>query len=583
MMQATSRECDVLVIGSGAGGLSAALTASVLGLETIVCEQAARLGGASAISGGEIWIPLNRQSGGGAKDSEAEALAYLEGVIGARLDRTRAQAYVRHAAEALAFIEDNSEVEYERLEHVVDYFSNVAGATNGIRTLGALPYDGRRLGSHFEQIRPPLAVGMIFGGLAVGREDLPHLLEMTHSPASTLHVARMLTRYAADRLTGYSRGTRMVMGNALVGRLVKTLLERKVPMWLDTSVTELVQEGGRVVGAVVHRKDGVQQIRCRRAVVIASGSFSGNPALRARYFAHVKAGKHHHSHVPSSSDGSGFALAATCGGVIDETVPQPGAWTPVSLLPMPDGTTSAFSHFGDRAKPGVIVVNRAGRRFTNEARNYHDFMQAMFAECANDQAIEAFIVTSHRHLRKYGLGRVPAFPGRTGPFLRSGYLQRGRTVAKLAAHIGVDARTLEATISRFNEHASRGEDPDFHKGGTTFEQVAGDPDQKPNPCVAPLDEGPWYAIRMIPGDIGTMLGLLVDPKARVLDASGSAIPGLYAVGTVATSIMAGTYPAAGAMLGPSLTFGYLAARDIAAVIAAASDVSPRRASSTTNA
>jgi len=580
-MDTSHHECDILVVGSGAGGLAAALTASVLGLDVLVCEQADVLGGASAISGGEVWIPLNRQNGGAAGDSEAEALEYLSGVIGPSLDRARAEAYVRNAATAFAFIEDHSEVEYEPLAHVVDYFSRVPGAKNGIRTLGALPYDGRRLGSHFKQIRSPLAIGMIFGGMAIGREDLPHLLDMTRSPRSAAHVTRMLARHARDRLGGYQRGTRMVMGNALIGQLAATLLERKVPVWFSTSVVELTTESGRVTGAVVRGESGTRRIVCRRAVVLANGSFSGSPAMRQRYFAHVRAGKPHRSHVPSSSDGSGILLAAACGGAVDEQVTQPGAWTPVSLVPMRDGSTAAFSHFGDRAKPGVIVVNRAGHRFVNEAINYHDFLEAMFAECANDREVEAYVVTSHRHLRKYGLGRVPAFPGRFKPFLRSGYLKSGRTIAELGRKIGVDPRELEQTIARFNEQAARGADPDFHKGETSFEQAAGDPEVTPNPCVAPLDVGPWYAIRMMPGDIGTLLGLRVDPAARVLDADGEPIPSLYAVGTVAVSIMRGTYPAAGAMLGPALTFGYLAVQDIAAAEKPASPVQlqdPRAAS-----
>lgn len=573
-MHVSDHDCDVLVVGSGAGGLSAALTASVLGLDVLVCEQADVLGGASAISGGEIWVPLNRQNGGATGDSDAETLEYLASVIGAPLDRPRAEAYVRNAAAALAFIEDHSEVAYEALPHVVDYFSVARGAKRGIRTLGALPFDGRRLGSYFSRIRSPLAVGMIFGGLSIGREDLPHLYNVTRSLRSAAHVARMLVRHARDRLGGYRRGTRMVMGNALIGRLVATLLERRVPMWLNTSVIELTKESDRVTGALVRTGSGTRHIACRRAIVLATGSFSGSPAMRQRYFVHVQAGKNHHSNVPSSSDGSGILLAATCGGALDEQVTQPGAWTPVSLVPMPDGSTSAYSHFGDRAKPGVIVVNRAGRRFANEALNYHDFLSAMFAECTGEHEVLAFVVTSHRHLRKYGLGRVPAFPGRIGPFLRSGYLQRGRTIAELARKIEVDVGALEQTISHFNRHAARGVDPDFHKGETAFEQAAGDPEVTPNPCVAPLDVGPWYAIRMIPGDIGTLLGLRVDPAARVLRADGGPIPGLYAVGTVAASIMRGTYPAAGAMLGPALTFGYLAAQDIAAGVAPTAGTRP---------
>ena len=556
--------CDVLVVGSGAAGLSAALTASVLGLEVLLCEQAEVLGGASAISGGELWIPLNRQNGGAARDSEADALDYLSGVIGPTLDRPRAEAYVRHAASALAFLEDHSELEYEALPHVVDYFSTVAGAANGIRTLGAVPFDGRRLGERFREVRSPLPVGMIFGGMSIGREDLPHLINVTRSLRSAAHVARMLTRHARDRLGGYARGTRMVMGNALVGRLLATVFERKLPIWRGASVTRLVTGDRGVTGAMVQHAGEQREVHCRGAVVLANGSFSGNRTMRERYYPHVRAGRFHHSHVPASSDGSGITLALACGASVDEQVSEPGAWTPVSMVPTRDGSIAAFSHFGDRAKPGVIVVNRAGRRFANEAMNYHDFLQAMFRDCAGAPEVEAFVLTSHRHLRTYGLGRVPSFPGRIGPFLRNGYLQRGRTLAELARAIGVDAATLEQTVSRFNEHARRGVDPDFQKGGTVYERAAGDPQVTPNPCVAPLDAGPWYAIRMVPGDIGTLMGLRTDPAARVLDATGAPIPGLYAVGTVAASIMRGTYPAAGAMLGPSLTFAHLAVQDIAA-------------------
>ncbi|MFM7272554.1 MAG: FAD-binding protein, partial [Gammaproteobacteria bacterium] len=400
-------------------------------------------------------------------------------------------------------------------------------------------------------------------GRGIGREDLPHLMNVTRSLGSVRHVTGMLLRHARDRLLGHPRGTRMVMGNALVGRLLVTLFGRRVPFWREAAVTGLVTEAGRVTGADVRHAGRVQRILCRGGVVLANGSFSGNPAMRERYFPHVRAGRFHHSHVPASSDGSGIALALACGATVDDSLPQSGAWTPVSMLPSRAGPAAAFSHFGDRAKPGVIVVNRAGRRFANEALNYHDFLQAMFRDCADAPEVEAFVITSHRHLRSYGLGRVPPFPGRIGPFLRSAYLQRGRTITELARNIGVDPPALEETVRRFNEHARRGVDPDFHKGESTWDRACGDPQVSPNPCLAPLDEGPWYAIRMVPGDIGTMTGVRTDPDARVLDAGGSPIPGLYAVGTVASSIMRGTYPAAGVMLGPALTFGYLAACDIA--------------------
>jgi hypothetical protein len=564
-MQERAFDCDVLVIGSGAGGLAAAVTASVLGLEVIVSDHADRFGGTSAISGGEVWIPMNRQAGGTKADSAVAALTYLQRVIGERIDRPRVEAYVTRAAEALAFLEDHSHVEYELLDYVVDYFSELPGATSGLRSLGAMPFDGRLLGQHFHEIRPPLAMSMIFGGMALGREDIPHFTQFTRSPRSAAHVAGMLLRHFRDRLSGYSRGTRMVMGNALVGRLVLTLLERKVPLWLSTPTVDLSREGGRVNGALLRHPAGLRQVHARRAVIVASGSFSGSRQMQQRYFAHVQAGKTHRSHLPSTNDGSGMDLVVSCGGVIDRHVSQPGAFTPVSVLPMPDGSEGLAPHFGDRAKPGVIVVNSRGQRFANEALNYHDFVQAMLQTNAQDRDAECYVMTSRRHLRKYGLGRVPPFPGRIGPFLRSGYLVKGNSLRDLAMQLRIDAANLERTVREFDEHAHRGVDPMFAKGGTAYERAAGDPDVKPNPCVTPLGAGPYYAVRIVPGDIGTFVGVKVDPMARALDTAGRPIPGLYAVGTVASSIMGGTYPGAGAMLGPSLTFGYLAAKDIAAI------------------
>ena len=579
-------ECDVLIIGSGAAGLSAALTASVLGLNVLVCEQASTIGGASAVSGGEVWIPLNRQSqgtssGATSSDTATDAMAYLEQTLGPWLDRPRAETFVHHAAEALAFLEDHSLVEYELLPYVVDYFSDHRGSTRGLRTLGAVPFDGRTLGPHFSTVRPPLAIGTILGGMSIGRDDLPHLLNVTRSLNSATHVARMLLHHASDRLRGYPRGTRMVMGGALMGRLFKTLLDRKVLIWRNASVTELQFTDGRVSEAAVCVEDSERRVRFRCAAILATGSFSGSVAMRAKYFPHVEAGQAHHTNVPASSDGSGLLLGERCGGVIDRQVAQPGAWAPVSLLATANASVRAFAHFGDRAKPGVIVVNKAGKRFANESLNYHDFVQAMLTDCAGQPVTEAFIVTSHRHLRKYGLGRVPAFPGRISPFLRSGYLLKGRTVRELADRIGAPPATLLETIDTFNSNARRGIDPEFGKGATLYEQAAGDPQQSPNPCLAPLDNGPFYAIRMIPGDIATLAGLRVDPRSRVLRGDGSVVPGLYAIGTVARSVMGGMYPGAGAMLGPSITFGYLAARDIAESLAgqrSASDAPLKRTS-----
>lgn len=562
-MQDKFFDCDVLVIGSGAAGLATAVTASVLGLDVILTEHAPHIGGASAISGGEVWIPLNRQAGGSANDSEQAAIAYLADVIGDRFDRTRVETYVRNAAAALAFLEDNSHLEYELLETVVDYFTDIEGATKGLRSLGAVPFDGRRLGKHFKKIRSPLPASMIFGGMSLGRLDIPHFSRFTRSLPSLMHVCGMLAKHMRDRLLGHHRGTRMVMGNALVGRLTLTLIERKVALWTNTSTLELVRKHDRVLGALVAHPSGRRQVNARRAVVIATGSFSGNRQKQIEFLPHVRAGQQHRSHLPDTNDGSGLDLIRKLGGSIDNTLAQPAAFTPVSIIPRPDGADWLTPHFGDRAKPGVIVVDGSGNRIANEATNYHDFVGHMLRHCAGKASAEYYLVTSHRHLRAYGLGRVPASPGRISPFLGNGYLLKGQTLSALAGKLGINAEGLVKTVAAHDRYAILGDDPLFNKGATAYERAAGDAANEPNPCVAPLGKGPYYAIRMIPGDIGTFTGIRVDAKGHVLTDGRAEIPGLFAVGTATSSIMGGTYPGAGAMLGPALTFGFLAAKAIA--------------------
>lgn len=562
-MQDEVFDCDVLVIGSGAAGLATAVTASVLGLDVILTEHAPHIGGASAISGGEVWIPLNRQAGGSANDSEQAAIAYLADVIGDHFDRTRVETYVTNAAAALAFLEDNSHLEYELLETVVDYFTDIEGATKGLRSLGAVPFDGRRLGKHFKTIRSPLPASMIFGGMSLGRLDIPHFSRFTRSLPSLMHVCGMLANHLRDRLMGHHRGTRMVMGNALVGRLALTLLEREVAMWTNTATLDLVSKNDRVVGALVAHPTGRRLVNARHAVVIATGSFSGSRQKQIEFMPHVRAGQQHRSHLPATNDGSGLDLVRTHGGNVDSALAQPAAFTPVSVIHCPDGTEWLTPHFGDRAKPGVIVVDDRGNRIANEATNYHDFVGEMLRHCTGKASAEYYLVTSHRHLRAYGLGRVPASPGRISPFLRNGYLLKGQTLSDLAGKLRVDAEGLVKTVAAHDSHAIRGDDPLFNKGGTAYERAAGDAANEPNPCVAPLGAGPYYAIRIIPGDIGTFAGVSVDERGRVLTEDGTAVQGLFAVGTVTSSIMGGTYPAAGAMLGPALTFGYLTAKAIA--------------------
>lgn len=554
-------DCDLLIVGSGAAGLAAAVVGNARGLNVIVCERASALGGASALSGGEIWIPMSRQAAGKGEDSTDDALAYLKSAVGPNLDAARARAFVENCHRALAFLEDNSRLRYELLDEAVDYRNDLATARSGLRTLGAIPFDGRLLGPHFETIRRPLPISQLLGGMSVGRKDLPHLARVTRSIGSAIHVSRMLATYGVDRLVGRSRGTRLVMGNALVASLALTLIERRVPLLLGCDVSELRRDRGRVSGAVATSGDNTIRIDARRGVILATGGFSGSDSRRREFFAHVQAGAEHRSPLPPTNDGSALSLAIRCGGVIDPIPSDAGAWTPMSEVPLRDGSRVLFPHFGDRAKPGVIAVDSSGRRFANEAANYHDFGKQMLKVLAQRPGSRFYLMTTHGFLRKYGLGRVPPSPAPFRAYVERGYLIRGDSVRALAEQLDIAPASLEATVTTFDAAARSGSDPEFRKGESQFEVAAGDPMQLPNACVAPLGAGPFYAVRMFPGDIGTTTGLLVDERARVLDADRRSIPGLYAIGTASSSLMRDTYPAAGIMLGPALTTAYVAVLD----------------------
>ncbi len=251
-------------------------------------------------------------------------------------------------------------------------------------------------------------------------------------------------------------------------------------------------------------------------------------------------------------------------GVHDRDVHEPAAWAPVSLVPQKDGSVVPFPHFFDRGKPGYISVDRRGRRFVNEAQSYHVYVPAMIEACRSDAVVEAWIVCDHRAIRAFGLGALGPRPMRVAPFLRSGYVKRGATLAALAAACGIDAPGLERTVTAFNAHAARGEDPEFRRGTDAYQRFNGAPGHTPNPCIAPLATPPFYAVRVVPGELGTFAGIATNANAQVLDREGQPIPGLYAAGNDAASVMGGTYPGAGITIGPGMTFGYIAARHLAA-------------------
>jgi len=556
-------ECDVLVAGSGAGGLTAAITAAERGLDVVVTEKEPLFGGTTAYSAGGIWVPCSSHAQrAGVRDSAGEALRYLEREVGAQLDRAKAHAYLSACAGMLDFVESHTGVRFTLMTAWSDYHPDLPGASAGGRSLVPEPFDGRLLGEHFASLRPPLATMMLFGGMSVGRTDIPHLLNATRSPRSALHVARMLARYGADRLR-WPRGTRLTNGNSLVAQLAKSLFDRGVPFWLRSPLVKLVRTDGRVTGAIV-RRDGTEvEVSARRGVVLACGGFPCDEDMRVEHYRHVAAGKNHVPLAPSGNTGDGIRAARGVGAAFTAEYSQPAAWTPVSLVPQRDGTTVPYPHFIDRCKPGYIAVDRRGRRFANEADSYHDFTPRLLDACREDRKVEAFLVSDHRAIRRYGIGVVPPAPMPIGPHLRSGYLTRAGTPEALARALGVDPAGFVAQLERYNRHAERGEDPEFGKGTNAYHRFGGDPAHTPNPNLAPIVTPPYYAVRLVPGDLGTFIGLATDPLARVLDLNERPIPGLYAVGNDQASVMGGTYPGAGITIGPAMTFGYIAARDLA--------------------
>lgn len=550
-------EVDVLVIGSGAGALSAAVTAAVRGLRVLVVEKEARIGGSTARSGGWLWVPGNplAQRAGIADDLQ-HARAYLQALAGPHYDAERVDAFLEHAPRMIEFMERETRVRFTLAPAYPDYEGGRRGAAVGGRSIFTEPFDGRELGAELRHLALPMRESMFLGIAFNTGPELRHFFNATKSLTSALFVARRLTRQLFDVLV-HGRGTRLVSGNALAARLLRTALDRDVVIWREAPAQALRVDDGRVSGATVIRDGQPVQIRARRGVVLATGGFSHDRARTAVQFPHVRAGATHASLTPPGNAGDGIRLAAAVGAAFDDALSSPAAWAPVSTFERSDGSTGVYFHLIDRGKPGILAVTPTGQRFVNESDSYHRFVLAMLRDCGHAGDVHAWLLADHAALRKYGMGAVRPAPLPIGAFLKSGYLRRGDTIAGLARAIGVDPATLEATVARFNETAARGEDPDFGKGSVPYNRMLGDPEQQPNACLRPLGPGPFYAVRLVPGDLGTFAGLRTDARSRVLrEGGGEPIEGLYAVGNDAASVCGGAYPGAGAMLAPAMTFGW---------------------------
>ena len=559
MKQTLPQSCDLLVIGSGAGGLAAAVTAAALGLDVVVVEKESRFGGTTAWSGGWMWLPCNPLArAAGIEEDEETVRTYLRHELGADYDEALVTTLLEQGPRMVAFFQRETAVDFIDGNQIPDFHGKRPGAGTGGRSLCAKPFDGRALGARLEDLRPPLEEVAPFGMNIGSGADLRHFLNATRKLPSFLHVLRRLARHFADRAR-HGRGRHLVNGNALAARLLKSADDLGIVLQNNTAAIELLRDGDQIAGAIVEMGGRRQAIRASRGVVLATGGFPHDTARKAALFPHAPTGREHWSAAPCANTGDGIRLGESVGGHLEADLPDAGAWAPVSLVPKPGGKTGRFPHLIERAKPGAIMVRRDGRRFCNEADSYHDVMQALFAATTSDEPAECWLVCDHAFLRRYGLGRVRPRPFPIGPWLRNGYLKRGDTPAALARACGIDAAGFSATLASYNRDAARGLDPAFGRGDTPYNRVQGDPEHQPNPCVAPIGPGPFYAVKIVAGSLGTFAGLKTDASARVLGPGDAPIPGLYAVGNDMSSMMAGRYPAGGITLGPAMTFGYVAA------------------------
>ncbi|RRV41478.1 FAD-dependent oxidoreductase [Pseudomonas sp. o96-267] len=558
-------DCDLLVVGSGAAGLAAAVSAAHLGKRVILVEKDAVLGGATAWSGGWLWAPRNplAQRAGIVEDIE-QPRTYLRNELGEHYRPELVDAFLQNCPDMVAFFEQHTALQFVDGNGIPDMHGDTPGAATGGHQVIAAPYDGREVLDLMPRLRKTMRETSFMGMPIMAGADLAAFLNMTRSPKALLHVIRRFTSHLYH-LARYGRAMHLVNGVALVARLARSAQDLGVKMLESTPAQRLIVENGSVCGAMVLHAGEEVTIRAK-AVVLAAGGFPNDPKRRQAMFPRDASGHDNLALPPASCSGDGLRLGESAGGRVADDLRSPVAWAPVSKVPYPDGSVGHFPHIIDRGKPGIIGVLQNGQRFVNEAGGYYDYVDAMLKAIPEDQEACSWLICDHRFQRRYGLGFARPAPVPLWPHIRNGYLKRGASLEELAVACGIDPLGLVATVKDFNHHARQGEDPQFGRGSTPFNRRSGDAQHDgPNPCVAPIEQGPFYAVKVQPGCFGTFAGLRTDGQARVLDAGGQPIPGLYAAGTDMASPLGGHYPSGGINIGPALTFGYIAGRHAATI------------------
>ena len=551
---AAREQFDVVVVGSGAAGMTAALTAAQRGLSVVVLEKAPTFGGSTARSGGGIWAPNNtvlRQAG--VRDTAEQARAYLAHVAGDEVPAARQRALLEHGPAMLDLVRASAPVDFEWVPGYADYYPEAPGGLASGRSIEPRPLDGRRiLGAELGHLSPPYLP--IPPGIAITQANYRWLALGPRHPRAMLASARVAARLARSRLLGQRV---LSMGQALAAGLRAGLLARDVPVWLDTPMTGLELDGGRVTGVRVTRDGRPAVIAAGRGVVLAAGGFERNEEMRQRY-QQAPIGT---EWTTGAAGNTGDAITAgqAAGAALD--LMDDAWWGPA--IPLRGGP---YFCLAERSLPGCLLVNGAAQRFVNESAPYVDFVHAMYAgQAGGTPHIPAWLIADQRYRDRYVFAGLP--PRRPLPrrWYKAGAVFSAPTIAELAGQVGLDPAALAKTVTRFSEFAEAGRDEDFGRGDSAYDRYYSDPRCRPNPCLAPLAVPPFYAIKIVPGDLGTKGGLRTDERARVLRPDGSVIRGLYAAGNTSAAVMGHSYAGAGATIGPAMTFGYLAALDLAAI------------------
>jgi succinate dehydrogenase/fumarate reductase flavoprotein subunit len=561
-------DCDLLVVGGGAAGLSGAVTAAYHGLKVIVAEKASVLGGATSWSGGWMWAPLNplSQADGIIEDID-QPRTYLKHALGEHYDEARVEALLENARHMVAFFEKHTSLQFVSGSWIADIEGHLPGAGSGGRSVGPKPINARRLKKELRaKLRSQLYETSFLGMGIMAGPDLQAFLHATKSPKSFFHAGWRVGLHAVDMATT-REGMQLVNGTALTARLAKSADDLGVQLWVSAPATRLLTDGGTVRGAVVSTPEGDVTVRARRGVLLAAGGFPNDVERRRKYFPRTPTGQEHWTLAPAETTGDGISLGESAGGQLDTNLASPAAWCPVSRVPYRNGRVGVYPHIVDRGKPGLIGVLSTGKRFVNEADGYYQYTTAMIKAAPEGEEVASWLICDHAFQRRYPFGMSKPFPVPVWPYVRSGYLKRGDSLEALAKVCGIDPEGLRQTVEDFNKYARVGEDREFGRGTTAFNRGSGDPEHGPNPSLAPIEKAPFYAIKVVPGSFGTFAGLKADARSRVLNVDGEPIPGLYVAGSDQANVMGGHYPSGGINIGPAMTFGYIAGRDIAGVTA----------------